>query len=132
MKLYPVICVITFSLLGLILFGALFGDVDDRFFSYMTAGGVFGILFWYATRNKMYFSAEVKSVFEILMMGSWSAAFLSSVYALYGMVANKDMITGQRFDGMAGMFPYIVLIFAVMLFLIGLIFRWLANRRRND
>jgi len=129
MKTYLFICITAFALLGLFLLGAMFGDVDDKGFAYMAVGAAGGGWFWYTTRDKVYFSRGLHAFFLLLVFSSWAMALLAAIYGVYGIITNRDIIYGQKFDGMAGMVPYIMVIFAILLLLVGLMFRWLAKRK---
>ena len=129
MKGYLLISLLAFALLGLFVFGALFGDVDDWGIAYILAGAAVGLVFWFFTKNTGTLPAWVGGVLRPITYVSWALALFAALYGSYGLSTNRDLLSGQRYDGMAGMAPLIMLTFAFLSFLVGLLFYGLQRRR---
>ncbi|MDH5655744.1 MAG: hypothetical protein OEZ34_07550 [Spirochaetia bacterium] len=128
MIFYLILSVTTFSLLGLFVLGALLGDVDDKGFLYMGIGGALGVWFWYSNKSRVYHSRSLHRLFQVLMILCYAIALVISSYGLIGMLTNTDILSGQRFDGMAGMIPFIMMILGLLVFLFGALFHFLSRK----
>jgi len=131
MIFFLIISVVTFSILGLFILGGILGDVDDKGFLYMGIGGALGVWFWFSNKSRVYHSRSLQRLFQFLMIICYAISLLISGYALLGILTNTDIFSGKRFDGMAGMIPYIMLILGLLVLLFGILFRFLSKKYTN-
>ena len=113
------------SLVGLTI---VFGDVDDNWFLYILSGTVVGFLvsLIFHKKEAAFESSPLLKSMQNTLLGLFLVLL---VYGGYGSLTNVDLLTRQKYDGMAGMLPYLALLLAVPIILIWLVIFWTRKKR---
>jgi len=123
--------VFVFSGISLFGLGSLLGDVDDWGLLFILIGAVLGIIFWFFIRDKEIHSNILKTIFKSLFIICIIIGLIFAVYGGYGAITQTDIISKRRYDGMAGMLPWIVLIASVIIFALSFLFRYLSKPKTS-
>jgi len=119
---------LSFGLVSLIGLTVILGDADDNWLLYTLSGAAVGFLvslFFHKKEAVFESSPMLKNLQNILLV----IILILLVYGGYGSFTNMDLLTRQKYDGMAGMLPYLALLLAIPITLIWLILFWTRKKR---
>lgn len=79
---------------------------DSELWTIAVFSVIIGSIIGYFLRDKYMPGKLGISIIWVLI----SLTFLMIIYGIYGAILNKDIFIGNKYEGMAGMLPYLVLI----------------------
>jgi len=68
---------------------------------------------------------------RILFILFTTSGTITAIFGTIGMITNKDSFTGEKYEEMAGMIPFLALIASLILFVLALLFFFLWRKFRK-